>query len=271
MRKKTSKIVLIVSMVVFIAAVMGIIIYFLNQRRLQAEYERLAEEARAVAESTVRTTEAPSQEADEGTSAAETTASGVTIPLDFDVLHEYNPDIYAWLTIPDTEIDYPVLKSPEDDPDYYLETTAGGAYGFPGAIYTQTDHNKDIDSDKVTVIYGHRTHYGGMFGRLGDYFDQDFRDSHKEIIIYTEAHIYHYKVFAAVTFDDRNILYTYDDCRSEADYQALLDAISNEKLLPSWVSDPFEGTTDRQMIILSTCNNIGDQRVLICAFLEDRE
>ena len=42
-------------------------------------------------------------------------------PIDFDSLKETNPDIYAWIEIPDTKINYPIVQSAEDD-TYYLQT-----------------------------------------------------------------------------------------------------------------------------------------------------
>ena len=49
----------------------------------------------------------------------------VEIPVDFTALQKRNPDVYAWITIPGTQIDYPILQSQQDD-TYYLTHTIDG-------------------------------------------------------------------------------------------------------------------------------------------------
>ena len=56
-------------------------------------------------------------------------------------MKKVNPDIYAWIYIPGTEIDYPVLQHPSDD-SYYLNYNMNGTRGYPGCIYTEKENNK---------------------------------------------------------------------------------------------------------------------------------
>ncbi len=58
-------------------------------------------------------------------------------PIDFEELQEMNPDIYAWIEIPGTQINYPIVQSAGDD-DYYLNHTIEGEEGYPGSIYTES-------------------------------------------------------------------------------------------------------------------------------------
>ena len=71
---------------------------------------------------------------------------------DFDELHEKNEDIYAWILVPGTMIDYPVLQSETDN--YYLEYNLDHSSGYPGCIYTNQCNAKDF-SDYNTILYGH--------------------------------------------------------------------------------------------------------------------
>lgn len=189
------------------------------------------------------------------------------IPVDFDKLHQENPDIYAWITIPDTDIDYPILQSKEED-DYYLNHTVDGTEGLPGSIMTEYSYNPDPLTDPVTVIYGHNMKDGSYFSHLHDYQDETFREEHSAIEIYTEDSIYTYKVFAAVTYDDRHILDTYD-CKTTKGYQSFLDSLSTVRYMPSWTEDPLTVTTSNRIIILSTCNSNSDQRFIVGAVLTD--
>jgi len=60
------------------------------------------------------------------------------IEIDFDTLSKINPDIYAWIMIPGTEVSYPILQSNDDEvEDYYLYRTFDKKLGYPGSIYTQ--------------------------------------------------------------------------------------------------------------------------------------
>ena len=63
----------------------------------------------------------------------ESEQESVEIPIDFDSLQARNPEAYAWITIPGTAIDYPVLQS-ETDNTYYLTHTINGVESPEGAI-----------------------------------------------------------------------------------------------------------------------------------------
>ena len=72
----------------------------------------------------------------EETDDVEETDPPVEIPIDFDSLQEQNPDVYAWITVPGTQIDYPILQSPDDN-SYYLTHTIDGEEKTEGAIFTE--------------------------------------------------------------------------------------------------------------------------------------
>ncbi len=84
----------------------------------------------------------------------------VKIPVDFDELQAMNPDIYAWVTIPDTDISYAVLqRDGDDDQEYYSKHSENGAYYSGGSIFSQDYNQKDF-SDPMTVLYGHNLRNG---------------------------------------------------------------------------------------------------------------
>ena len=72
------------------------------------------------------------------------------IPVKFEELQAVNPDIYAWITVPGTVIDYPILQHASDN-TYYLMHNIDGSYGYPGCIYTENMNSKDF-TDNNTVI-----------------------------------------------------------------------------------------------------------------------
>lgn len=87
--------------------------------------------------------------------------------IDFAALLEVNSDIIAWLSIPGTDIDYPVLCAPEGmDEDYYLRRDINGKYNPHGCIYARKSEMNEDGS--ITMIYGHNMRDGTMFGSLTD-------------------------------------------------------------------------------------------------------
>ena len=133
---------------------------------------------------------ATQQAADEGAGPAPAAPAAeedarVENPIDFASLRVENPDIYAWIYIPDTNVNYPVLQNPTDD-SYYLKHDKDGNYSEAGAIYSQLANKTDF-SDPVTVLYGHNMNSGGMFATLHYFENKDFFDSHQDMYIYTIA------------------------------------------------------------------------------------
>lgn len=100
----------------------------------------------------------------------------VEIPIDFAALQEQNPEVYAWIQIQDTNIDYPILQR-EGDNGYYLDHTIDGEKKTEGSIFTEDYNSKDFE-DPNTVIYGHDMKNGSMFQNLLSYqqgcFMKDF-------------------------------------------------------------------------------------------------
>ena len=101
--------------------------------------------------------------------------------IDFDGLKRINPDIVAWISIPGTPVDYPVLKNPYDD--YYLYRDYAGQYQYTGSIFMRAAAAADF-SGKHTILYGHNMTDGQMFGWLKNYRDVENRNAHPYIYIY---------------------------------------------------------------------------------------
>ncbi len=118
-----------------------------------------------------------------------------------------NPDIYAWLYIPDTGIDEALLQHPEDA-FYYLTHNSKGEDDENGALFTQLFNSRDF-SDNVTVIYGHNGENDTGFSRLKLFADPEFFKSHPYIFVYTKDAVLLYETFAAYESDDKLIVMFY--------------------------------------------------------------
>ena len=241
--KKRGILIISICIVIMIACIIYIAIHQISKSQNENIYESLKE-----------TVEDPELE----------------IPIDFETLQtDINPDIYAWIRIPDTEIDYPVAQS-EDDDTYYLDYTIENVKGYPGSIYTEMKNSKDF-SDFNTVIYGHNMGDGTMFGNLKLFRDSEYLSEHPEITIYTEESILTYKIFAVVTFSDRHILNTYNYETDEGKNEFLTD-IYNVRDFDSQILTEIPVTTEDKILTLSTCIKYQrNDRLIIGAVLVDEQ
>lgn len=191
-------------------------------------------------------------------------SEGPDIPVDFDTLKEMNPDIYAWITIAGTSIDYPILQDPEDN-SYYLTHGADRSESTSGAIYTELFNSTDFE-DPNTVIYGHDMQDGSMFRDLLEYRDRTFFDANREVLIYTPDAVRHYRIFAAYVYDDRHLLRSFD-FTDETVYRHYLEQVFAIRDMNACIDTSMEVGTEDKIITLSTCYGNQD-RYLVQAVLE---
>lgn len=156
----------------------------------------------------LRPTESPAEtvpSSEPETIAAATTESAAeeAVPAPEEVTRVPNPyadsflaneDMGAWLQIPGTGIDYPVMWTPRDE-SYYLYRAFDGSENKNGCLILDTDSCLDPLSTNL-IIHGHNMKSGAMFGNLTDYEDPDFYENHKNIILYTKECQRNYEIIA---------------------------------------------------------------------------
>lgn len=181
--------------------------------------------------------------------------------LDWEYLWEQNEDIYAWIYIPGTRVDYPILQH-ETDNSYYLDYNLDGTKGYPGCIYTENINAKDF-SDHNTLIYGHNMKNGTMFHDLHEFEDETFFNEHRYMFIYTPEEVLVYDIFASYKFTNAHILYSYD-CYTEQGFQSYLDMIFENYGNNGNFREGVEITGEDHIITLSTCvGGEDDKRYLV--------
>ena len=92
-------------------------------------------------------------------------------------LYQQNSDLAGWIRIEDTNINYPVMHTP-DNPDFYLKHGFDKEYSDYGCPYVQENCDVQLPSDNV-IIYGHHMKNGSMFCDLEKFKNQDFWQEHK--------------------------------------------------------------------------------------------
>ena len=173
-------------------------------------------------------------------------------PIDFESLWEINPDIYGWLQIDDTNVDYPVLQSPTDD-KFYLDHDSDGNTSVNGGIFSEHRYNSADFSDPVTILYGHHKWSGAIFGNLQQYFTDStfFAEDHK-LRVYTPEALLEYGVFAAVPYSSDHILY-YHDFSDETVFETFFSEILKTRDLSARFNEEYAPHAGDKVLILSTC------------------
>jgi len=232
-----------------------------TQSRAEDEYDKLAEQTSgttAAPEPTEMAAEPEAEETEEPPVEKDPMAileeMGVPVPdktVDFaDLQENTNKDIYAWIYIPDTKIDYPVLQHPTDN-IYYLNYNLDGSRGYPGCIYTENYNEKDF-SDPVTVMYGHNMKNGTMFAGLHRYSDSQYMEEHPYVYVYTEDGLLVYEIFAAHEYSDAHILYGHD-YTEQAEFEEYLEEIRNVRDMGRVLRGSVEVTDGDRILTMSTC------------------
>lgn len=172
-------------------------------------------------------------------------------PVDFAALQAENKDIYAWLYIPGTGINEPLVQR-EDDSYYYLTHDSAGKEDQSGALFTEATYNQKDFSDPAVVIYGKNTAKGRLFdGLQASYSSPAGLEEYKEVIIYLPEEELRYEVFAAAPFRNYHLLH-YFNFKNETRYRAFLQAVDSVRTMDANRNKSVAVTPGEALLILST-------------------
>ena len=189
-------------------------------------------------------------------------------PIDFDSLQKESSDIFAWIKIEGTNIDYPVLFHKGDN-TYYLRRNIYGNYDRNGSLFIE-DYNKTDFNDPVTIIYGHHMSSGEMFGKLQEIYTnpQTFK-SHQKITVYTPQKSLDYRVFCAVPLDNSHILY-YHNFNNNLIFEQFFNEVYETRSLLAVFDETVTVTPNDKVLMLSTCfESDYSRRYVVMAVCED--
>ena len=177
-------------------------------------------------------------------------------------LKKLNPDVKAWIQVPKTNIDYPVVQG-QDDMEY-INKNVYGEFGLSGAIFLSC-LNKDDFSDPYNLVYGHNMKNGGMFADVADFTNKEYFETHQKGKLYLTDATRKIRFFACmkVTAADAKI-YHPDGYRKE-NLKDLLDYIQVNAVQYRDVNVADENS----LIALSTCSEAETNgRVVLIGKLE---
>lgn len=187
--------------------------------------------------------------------------------VDFTTLKAENPDIFAWMYIPDTEIDCPVLQHAQED-DFYEYHNAYGEEDRKGAAYIELANLSSMCDFNTIIHCG-----GGMEGDFADLYqfaEPDFFENHEQMYLYLDGNVLTYEIFAAYEREDTSLLRSYDFTYYSG-CQAFLNDLYGIRDFSMNLRKGWEGVTPYHFLVTLTLprEDKGEQFVILAILLED--
>ena len=180
----------------------------------------------------------------------------------FEDLVKQNPEVFGWLTIEGTNIDYPLLQA--DNNSKYVNTDVYGNFSLSGSIFLDYKNEKNF-TDMNNILYGHHMQKGKMFGQLDQFEDKEYFEKHKTGKLFFNDQWHEVEFFAFLCTD------AYDDMiydtllRWETDGQRYLEYIQNKAINYREIS-----SGEKTFLTLSTCNSDSTNgRYILIGYIKD--
>ena len=168
----------------------------------------------------------------------------------YGVLFEQNQDFIGWISIDGTNINYPVMQTP-DNPDYYLKHSFEKSWSDYGVPYIDEACIMGISNN--VVIYGHNMRNGSMFSELCNYIDEEFWREHPVIHFDTLSSLGEYEIVAVFKFNTNKETFKYNEwaTMNEAEFSAYMQEVHAREIYDTGI-DAVYGD---QLLTLSTCES----------------
>ena len=166
--------------------------------------------------------------------------------IDFSALQEKNPDVFAWLYVPGTDIDTPVLQSPVSD-DFYISHDVEGNESSTGAPYTEMPNMMNM-CDFNTIIHGSDLSEGEDFYELHSFENPDFFEENREFYIYLPDNVLTYEVLAAFYDEGSDILRRHDYTTYQG-CQDYLKELTGSRSMGKNMSEGWEDLTPYHFLV----------------------
>lgn len=160
-----------------------------------------------------------------------------------------NPDTVGYLKVPNTIIEYPVVKT--DNNKFYLKHDFYKKSNVYGWIFADFKNEFPILSQN-TIIYGHNTSIGIMFGDLINLLNKEWYENEENKYIYfsTTEQNYKFQIFSVYKINTTN---DYLDINYDENF---IEMIKNRSFMDFNVE-----INDEKIITLSTCYNSSSSNV----------
>jgi sortase B len=173
----------------------------------------------------------------------------------YENLYEQNNHFVGWLTIPGTNVSYPVMQT-KQEPEYYLYRNFQQKDSPSGSLFASELSDADRPSDTF-IIYGHRMKTGLMFGKFGRFTEREYLEEHSRVIFDTLANRNEYQIWCVFTEEvgtgsTREFkYYNYSDFRDEIDFANFVSQARSYANIENPNVSPKYGD---KILLLSTCD-----------------
>ena len=178
--------------------------------------------------------------------------------IDFAKLKETNNETVGWIKVNGTEVDYPVVKT--RDNDYYLTHGFDKSYNSAGWVFADYK-NKFDGKDRNIVIFGHNRRDGSMFGTLKNILNQEWYNSEEnlDISFITETEKITYRVFSIYKIEKEDYYITTGFNNEE--FKTYIKTVKERSIKDFQVDVDIND----KLLTLSTCDNNNKYRVVLHA------
>lgn len=168
-------------------------------------------------------------------------------------LKRQNPDVWGWIKVDGTNIDFPIMYS--GDNEYYLKRSPTKAYNNNGSIFADGRTKAHLEDNRTFVVYGHNmASTNSMFSELIEY-TQESVFNNRLITITTLDGIYTFEVFSVYN-SSKDYNYIRTSFSSDSDFINFVEKCRSLSLFDK----DMEFTKDDIMLTLSTCTVQRDDR-----------
>lgn len=168
--------------------------------------------------------------------------------LGFEELQNINPEVFGWINIFGTNINYPLVQDGNGDNRRYEHINARGEPSMAGAIFLDVRNSNDL-TDFNNIIYGHDMARNTMFGEIGSFANEDVFESRQYGMLFTGETFYGLELFAFLLVDAYDTGIYAPNMTDPAEKQLFIDRIFNEAIQ----FRDIDITINDRLVLLSTC------------------
>ncbi|MCR4650857.1 MAG: class B sortase [Lachnospiraceae bacterium] len=188
-----------------------------------------------------------------GTESAEDTV------IDFESLTAQNDEIFAWLKVPGTNIDYPVLQSTVSD-TYYSDHNVDKNEDPVGSVYIEIPTMKNM-CDFNTVIHGSGGE-NGLFTDLVNFQNPEFFEENDLFYVYLPDNLLTYRVWAVYERDNTSMIrdYSFVDAVSDREF---ISKVLNDRVVGKQIREDFADINEYNFLTTLSMEEAGSDKQLV--------